>query len=735
MGKSLLAAVAVLIAIGAWFLFGGNDAKQVAPVERADVALATQALPGRSGVALPNGKPVRAVESGAQREAVVEEPKVAAAAEVEAAFLPEDPDGELLEVFVEATGEPLPFAFVAVLGDRDGEEQKATAMMKAGRGLAAVFSEAGRLYRCDSEGRVHIRFENDRWTARAFGEIAGTSYAGFRRAPMGNRISVKASSGFDVHVMDWSGIAVEGAGVELRMVEADRREITIERAKTDAEGHALLAELPDIITTGGASTKVSVALGGYFQTGLEVFLDLEGELQRRFQFVRPPVGRIEVTAKDSNGDDLLGGQVVLGPDGVRLRPGAIDCIARSPRTRDSGERVYEFDAVERDVAFSLAFIAGDRKTIILKPGFRLGSEQEVLQIELVAGASEPMTGRVVDQAGLPLADVEIELGMRKSRRMASFESHERVRTDARGRFSAQLRWLTEKQVWFRAQLELGLVESEGISFDTDGAHDVGDVVLAPQRTLLAGRVVDEEGNGLVASVSMTSVSTRNEEGQWGPVSSWSGKSGMGGVFVIKGDCSAELLVVKASVDGYVLDGREHKWAPGTTDVELRMLKGARLGLFFPGLDELSKSHIGLILTRGENVVRAALQEDGLTKALPPGHWQLGIHLGYGDGMLLYSTLIELQAGKVTDLGLVALDTPLLIYDIKVNAFGAEEGVSVFLGDRPRWNSDVMFLAGGGPGESRLFSTVPIEQVRVSVGEQSRDFDVVEGLNSLQFLPE
>ncbi|MDF1798341.1 MAG: hypothetical protein P1V81_04125 [Planctomycetota bacterium] len=779
----LLALAAAALAVALWLTLGTEASAP--PMDGGPAPEATTKVEGPGADSAPTLEGLAELPTtSAPERSSVEAP----AATSTGLVLSEPAEGGMLfEVVLASTGEPLPHAVVTIFGDDGAMGGVAQEMMMAGAGIDAVMDRFGTHYRCDDKGQVRVAVEAPESFLRGRGELDGRRYLGMLEGRDGaNRIEVSPEAGFLVQVLDAAGDAVPGAGVELVVVSRfgdQSMRMPINATSTGRDGSAFLSntiqQIPDAAKNMvDDDSSVLVALAGFFRTTPEVEVDWQADEPDEVVLRQPPVGRVDVTVSQADGSELPRGMLVLSQVGGgagannMLGRGPVDGLMRPVASlgSDDGPQTsarVSFEAVERGVEFELRFLTESDDEPELLPGQQLALDQERLAIDFVLEASVPrIAARVLLPDGTPLAQADLLIGSVPYYQQGRFELKARVATDELGRFEALAPWLDVGDLELHYAPEDGqllTVDLEGLGATGGALVDLGDLRLAGLEVLVAGRVVDRDGKGVVTALSLqepydlpalavrASASTAAAGGSAAvPVDGgqahrtpqrWGALSKADGSFEFLGRSDAGSLTLECSSMEYVADG-ELLVAPGDLDVEYVLQRAARFRFDLAGQPEALARAVFLHIPTfdaGSSMYSAARGE---SPALSPGTHDFTLRLGMGEQDVLYTGSVQLAAGEKKDLGSLVLEREVLHYEVFVTTVeeldldDLEVRGMALVDDGNGGTREVPMSRGSQrkDGTFDLFSLRPLTSLDVYHKYSLQSFAATVGENHLTFNP-
>ena len=469
------------------------------------------------------------------------------------------PPSVALRVVDVFTREPVSGASVWVAdasGDLRSAEELRDALPAGGRRLIA--DEAGRVDAPAPAGTIAVFARHGDRHGRTFCEPddPGVVEIGVRRT---------RSQPLRVRVVDADGAPIPGIGVQLKYVthDGDTRFLSRGMGPDDTVDLANLDELVEG-TRQGATWRLRPDRPGARET---VEVDPRSMPEEPVVLQMPPSGTLTLRFEDEAGRPVgsLPG-VWLSPESRGPGPappgqgsffGPIEegrlTIAGLPVGRRWSLRVPAGPGVARDVRAS---VAGPRQV------------NEVVQGSIRLVDDSPLArGRLVDEAGAPLADRTCRYVIPRARGSAEAPRERTLRSDAEGRFAIpvpttrrtgaerHLRFLllhgSDESPWLGRWEWPRSIESAEV--------DLGDAVLTPAGRRLRGRVVDDAGSGVCGASVRIEVNSPEREaggeedvvfgGGRGEVLGYAGSSGPPGLkFSVSTDERGRFEVFAADAD-------------------------------------------------------------------------------------------------------------------------------------------------------------------------------------------
>jgi len=676
-------------------------------------------------------------------------------------FLESDPNGLLFDVKLEADGRPLPNAHLIYLGSQIAMSEGAQDLLAAGLGIDAVLNAFGQHYRCDEAGEVRIGDLQTDAIVRARGELDGVRYAGLLEVDKsGTTVLVTPELGFEVTVNDTAGAPIAGAPVEL-VVEStwgeDTQRYPINAATTGRDGTLFLPNTLLGMEEESASLvneeeggRVLVALSGFFAETPEAEVDWRENTPEQLALVRPPVGRVEVTVKDSTGVDFTAGYVTLGPSGHDYAPG--EPAPTSSLYRATGmaeENTVVFGVVERGVPFDLRFGTSTSPGLAEAKDLVLGADQELLRIELVVESFVPtLTARALLDDGTVLEDAILTFG--KEVLWASMpERLDTVTTDEEGRLEKLAPWYEEEGLVLmylhptRGHLSAPL---DGIGQPVDGLLELGDVILGPEPVLAAGRVVNSAGEGMAVLVALEPSARGTSQLPEHAVQAerwrrWEVMSGADGRFEVRGTSRSSHFNIEARSQTYIVP-KPKEVVFGETGIELELLSSCYFTFKLPPEVEGLEDAVHLVIDNGTGRGGTSYHSvaNGSSPPLPPGDYTYTFVLGTEDESLLLTGTVHLEPGKDVDLGLLVFQRKVRHYKIFlalpeglapdavwVSAFHQVTSPSGAISDEA-----FGYTKHEGGGVWNLYTTEPASVLKAYFSGYNQEYALVEGENHLSF---
>lgn len=205
------------------------------------------------------------------------------------------------------------------------------------------------------------------------------------------------------------------------------------------------------------------------------------------------------------------------------------------------------------------------------------------RLEVVVTRAQRVLGRLVEEGGLPVPGVPLEVSYTKTVESKDSEGHEHRHTTVEGHtervvsgedgtfaFFRQLPYAAQLAPQKEGFLPEPIVLPELSDDEPRGERDLGDVVLRKGRTL-AGRVATADGGKPVEGAALAATWTKEERGAIGQES---GISGADGSFRIEGILPGRDVTLTARKDGFA--PRTVRVSPDADSVDVLLGKGGRV---------------------------------------------------------------------------------------------------------------------------------------------------------------
>lgn len=417
----------------------------------------------------------------------------------------------------------------------------------------------------------------------------------------------------------------------------------------------------------------------------EVALDPRAPPNAPIELRLPPLGEVELRVLRFDGQPAnleLWPQLLLAanlPDGVGSGPTRGFGGGPGPRVRarpSAGQALFRHVGLGAELAVKVQANSASQPWVERFQGPKSANERVSVTVTL-ASASPTFVGRLVDPDRRPLANTRI------TTRLFSLPSATRIRfvnrstnatiqsgrgtlaTDADGRFS--LSYARDAAYGGVPLLALIAAENEPNALAarvelaelwTDGAHELGDVVLAPPPVVAAGKVVDAEGRPIAGASLGIAVFK-------GPAHIMATSDANGAFELRSVEPLDELLILvsaKGNLDGHV------RTSPGAHDLRIELVGAgsitgpivfpadARFGDFYFNIQRSTqgREHHGWVEQHpGEG--------DLLYRDIEPGTYSIYVKKrGAPGGAKVARSGIEVRAGetaKIEPIDLVALFAP------------------------------------------------------------------------------
>jgi hypothetical protein len=369
---------------------------------------------------------------------------------------------------------------------------------RSSSGYFALLREFGKRYTTNEAGRVtlpplvdfHLILAEKGERAAFLDELPSDSKE--------IKLRLQPNLTFEVRVVQANGEAAANVPVVLQ-TGSSTRALTRAEETTDQDGVVLFEDLHSLLALLRNNGALRVALG--FPMKFENYtegqrLELTPDILESglVTLTMPPVGRVRVhlvesTGEVSHADGWVGMQVVENRTTSRMD------IRVGLRTSTG---VAEFDMAGVGCKLELSFNAYDSNNEDLMVVDGPQQDGELVEVTLHRAARSYLTGTFLDPEGNPLADQRISTRDYYDRGSAGG----RLTTDAQGRFRHETRELEEGQKIFEHSIKFtAKTEKFGECKATmelpiplpPGDFELGEVILAPMPTLLAGLVLDPAG--------------------------------------------------------------------------------------------------------------------------------------------------------------------------------------------------------------------------------------------------
>lgn len=385
-----------------------------------------------------------------------------------------------------------------------------------------------------------------------------------------------------VRVVDGGGRPCAGLPVRAELASEARSFTRSYRATTGAGGEAEFKALDAGAPFDAPDLGVRVTLDGLFEPPVELRFPADPWPSEALELVLPPAGALVVVVLDERGEPLASGKRDVELRLAReLQAGTKIWRERAQVSAPIEAGEARFAAVGLGLACTVSY--DDRPDhppaeLELDGPLRAGEE---LRVELRLPASEGFVAlRVLAPDGSPLAAAQVEASLVRQIGGGSFSSGETHTTDGAGRLVLPVR-----EGWSEGQVRKYTLlhrptdgpECQG---DVDlsrelapGTSELGDVALRPRPVLVAGRVLDRDGKGVAASLTVERRYGEGENEDWAHVA-WS-DAGEDGRFVFYDEPPDTPLRLSIDSDEHQpIDPRE--FAAGTSNLEIVLTRGVGL---------------------------------------------------------------------------------------------------------------------------------------------------------------
>ena len=507
--RTCLAAIAFLAIAGvaAYVLLPDDTPDPLDPLEEQ----AVEAQDERDAVTV-DSSPAPEIESApVQRETVEVDPATAASAPRGFEEYTGE-DGALVRVVDRESGEPVEGAEVLlVVRDELEESQLALAMLAGGRELRGILREFGHRYKTGADGTVRTRPFTDYPILLATHE--GRSGFNWQSEP-GTReveIEIEPELVVRVKVVDRDGQPVADAPVALRMDDPNYS-FTLFTRNTDARGVLVLDDLnPYLESMGSREANLVIALAtlqpsDQMDETTQVALDSKVQESGEIQLIMPETGQIVVEVVHPDGTPYQGsGAVTLRRDGSQSGFGP-----RQPenvmRTLENGHAVFHHVALGLQLTAELHSIESRNSQTLDGAGPTAPGERVVLRVE--RPAYPEVTVRLVDSDANPYAEQRVLLAVESEHQHGSYSNNLNKQTDDSGALTFELEERPADEPNFKRSVRFAVHHPDGreSSARVDlsqplpaGVTDLGQLVLELDPVLLQGRVLDSNGEPIVAA--------------------------------------------------------------------------------------------------------------------------------------------------------------------------------------------------------------------------------------------
>ncbi len=271
------------------------------------------------------------------------------------------------------------------------------------------------------------------------------------------------------------------------------------------------------------------------------------------QLVVPPTGRVVVEVRGEAGEPLDGYRVHLESTVSTKRLGR---GRGADATSEAGLAVFPYVGLGGKLLATLEPKAGENRNRITRVFDAPAAAGEEIRIEIGFEAGAPLlTGRLVDAERRPIAERSVRLRFELRMERLGTMHFETLRTDAEGRFEANLADLPDATHCraFVTTEPAGLVGEFEVELPLlPGRNDVGDVVLAKTELLVAGRVTCDGAPVARATVHLLYDRSKRGEPAWSFVGGGTGTyTDADGRFEIHGAFEAKSYAVLANANEYL----------------------------------------------------------------------------------------------------------------------------------------------------------------------------------------
>lgn len=305
-----------------------------------------------------------------------------------------------------------------------------------------------------------------------------------------------------VRVVDGAGAPVDGVRVALRQHYHGLFFTDHGVATTDAQGHARLPHYRALIDGDWDFTaRYSIAIAEPLSAEVARLIDVTAPPSEMVELVLPPVGSVELECEGAPAN-LRAGLEILGI-GEPAAEELDERFADGRRDVTAGRVRFPFVGLGREIV-PWSFDAGPLQAH--DDARRLGPTRagEEVRVRVRLGASAAsrttlLTGRLINEAGAALSEVELHLSVECESEESSEHHVIGRRSNAEGRFSAPLALRCDAPVLVNVSGR----RDEGRGFSStewrvaiplgEASFDLGDVRVVEAPLLAAGKVVDRSG--------------------------------------------------------------------------------------------------------------------------------------------------------------------------------------------------------------------------------------------------
>lgn len=505
--KIYLAAGFLLVAVSIFAVWQPQDSTLVEPITARNTDNSQVADPPKQAEPIADeSQSVRNIDVSAAQ--LVEASAKTTSLPLQPAY--EGDDGVLISGVDIRSDEAVPHVDLFIL-DRD-EFYRIRNSMKPGtddRHTLFILRKHGMRYQSDGDGIARIPPPQARQVVAAEnGELVGIDH-GLKVTMKEFSFTMRPRYPLTAYVFDASGEPVAGVPIAIQYTYHSRFYVGPVR-RTDAKGKAHFYSISMLTQKEGGPTKFFARLEfpvkpamGHDPERIELTNSIleKGEVT----LTMPETGGVRVRVIDENGEPVSSpGMVAIhtqdwshgAPTDQHLEKEVVDGVVEFP-----------FIGVGTSLTASFEQEGGRNKDYVKLDGpSRAG---EWVEAEIVASNWPYLTGLLLDADGLVLANHNCELESFRTIGQRETSGQYRIKTDDEGRFRVELGRADEahsvsaRRGVFTADLpNIGASRAEAIIPHPlmPGGNDIGEITFVSTQPRLAGRVLNEKGDGVAAAM-------------------------------------------------------------------------------------------------------------------------------------------------------------------------------------------------------------------------------------------
>jgi hypothetical protein len=524
-------------------------------------------------------------------------------------------NGTLVTVLDKESGKPVAAASLLVcLREEIEEDALERALVSGTETLENIMRKYGHHYQTGPDGRVMVQPLTD--YPMLYARLGNRSGFAYQIEPGESEVEVliEPDLRMQIEVVDERGARVARAPVALRMI-SDEYQFVLFTRDTDEQGVLVFENMrPYIMSTIGGNARLELTVAALVDPDdltdqqRVVLNDAAFELGKAV-LVLPPTGRVLVRTT------LPDGELFVGDGTVHLRSSDSTRESFGPPTgmsRPLVDGVAEFP----HIVLGLDLIAEAFVKNAPSPDSATGPGPSTAQATSVIAIQRTLRpivrARLLDTTGEVLRETSFQTSLGTRDGLSNSERGSSSRTDADGWFELELEARpTDAPPDYRRSLRLihqaaDLSESEA-KLDLShrlrlGVNDFGDLLLAPSKVVLAGRVVDQFDQPVAHAIVMLQqarLGRDNEVRGWRSVSDLQTRSAVDGRFVIQGELP-EAQQFRLQVQALKFETYEQEIQPVGQEVEVRLHPGSFISGSVLFDEEIDPSRMRLNFVQSEH---------------------------------------------------------------------------------------------------------------------------------------